>query len=209
MAAIRQQTLPLPSETMPASPRTTLGPVPQCDPARGAPTAADDGSVRWGAAVVDRTRVAESSWAQLDTRTHRGRRKTVWVDRGSVSRSRSGAAGGPSSGGWPLQGRGAERSVEATGRAADGARVGGARGSTAGPVLVGPLVAPVHREGCSPVGGLRVGVTPRDTFLEALAPRAVPATGGSAFTRSRIRYAFELFGACMLIVTFLALAMFA
>jgi hypothetical protein len=30
-----------------------------------------------------------------------------------------------------------------------------------------------------------------------------------SFTQNRIRYAFELFGACMLIVTFLALAMFA
>lgn len=33
--------------------------------------------------------------------------------------------------------------------------------------------------------------------------------GGAVFTRSRIRYAFELFGACMMIVAFLALAMFA
>ena len=31
---------------------------------------------------------------------------------------------------------------------------------------------------------------------------------GGTFTQNRIRYAFELFGACMLIVTFLALAMF-
>ena len=32
---------------------------------------------------------------------------------------------------------------------------------------------------------------------------------GSSFTRNRIRHAFELFGACMMIVTFLVLAMFA
>jgi hypothetical protein len=32
---------------------------------------------------------------------------------------------------------------------------------------------------------------------------------GSSFTQNRIRHAFELFGACMMIVTFLALAMFA
>ena len=31
----------------------------------------------------------------------------------------------------------------------------------------------------------------------------------SSFTRNRIRHAFELFGACMMIVTFLAMAMFA
>jgi hypothetical protein len=30
-----------------------------------------------------------------------------------------------------------------------------------------------------------------------------------SFTRNRIRHAFDLFGACMMIVTFLAMAMFA
>ena len=36
---------------------------------------------------------------------------------------------------------------------------------------------------------------------------AAPAQVGS-FTQNRIRHAFELFGACMMIVTFLAVAMF-
>ncbi|MCK5944372.1 MAG: hypothetical protein KAI24_20460 [Planctomycetes bacterium] len=42
------------------------------------------------------------------------------------------------------------------------------------------------------------------------ATRSVEAVeAGDSFARNRIRHAFELFGACMLIVTFLALAMFA
>lgn len=43
----------------------------------------------------------------------------------------------------------------------------------------------------------------------APAPKAVAAEAGDSFARNRIRHAFELFGACMMIITFLAFAMFA
>jgi len=42
----------------------------------------------------------------------------------------------------------------------------------------------------------------------APAPKQAVAAGDS-FARNRIRHAFELFGACMMIITFLAFAMFA
>lgn len=52
--------------------------------------------------------------------------------------------------------------------------------------------------------------------LGAGSGRSAGAQGGGAsaatatsFTQNRIRHAFELFGACMMIVTFLAMAMFA
>lgn len=42
----------------------------------------------------------------------------------------------------------------------------------------------------------------------APAPKA-DLSAGDSFARNRIRHAFELFGACMMIITFLAFAMFA
>lgn len=47
----------------------------------------------------------------------------------------------------------------------------------------------------------------RPAVSQAVAADAVDTNG--SFTQNRIRHAFELFGACMMIVTFLALAMFA
>jgi len=49
---------------------------------------------------------------------------------------------------------------------------------------------------------------PRPIQQLETAPRAAASTGES-FAQNRIRHAFELFGACMMIVTFLAFAMFA
>ena len=40
------------------------------------------------------------------------------------------------------------------------------------------------------------------------APRSSAAVAGRAFAENRINHALELFGACMLIVAFLAMAMF-
>ena len=49
---------------------------------------------------------------------------------------------------------------------------------------------------------------PRPIQQLETAPK-VAASTGDAFAQNRIRHAFELFGACMMIVTFLAFAMFA
>ena len=60
--------------------------------------------------------------------------------------------------------------------------------------------------------GLRTltGSTRRQLPIASSQMRALAAPSDTApFTQNRIRHAFELFGACMMIVTFLALAMFA
>ena len=49
---------------------------------------------------------------------------------------------------------------------------------------------------------------PRPIQQLETAPKLAASTG-EAFAQNRIRHAFELFGACMMIVTFLAFAMFA
>jgi len=54
----------------------------------------------------------------------------------------------------------------------------------------------------------RQSVVERGQVSTLAAPVAAPALP-SSFTQNRIRHAFELFGACMMIVTFLVLAMFA
>ncbi|MFN3243026.1 MAG: hypothetical protein ACE37K_16120 [Planctomycetota bacterium] len=56
------------------------------------------------------------------------------------------------------------------------------------------------------VAGRPQPVRPR-VVRELEPPRQAKA--GDSFARNRIRHAFELFGACMMIITFLALAMFA
>ena len=58
----------------------------------------------------------------------------------------------------------------------------------------------------------RQSVVERGQVSTLAAPVAAPVVAPalpSSFTQNRIRHAFELFGACMMIVTFLVLAMFA
>jgi len=86
------------------------------------------------------------------------------------------------------------------------------------------VVEPARRganQGWQDVNGRRAanGSAARGAQAVAQVPHIPPAVSHSAaadaadpngsFTQNRIRHAFELFGACMMIVTFLALAMFA
>lgn len=69
-------------------------------------------------------------------------------------------------------------------------------------VVAAPVAAAAIQSQVAKTGGC----TGRSAGVQGGGTSAAPAT---SFTQNRIRHAFELFGACMMIVTFLAMAMFA
>lgn len=71
-------------------------------------------------------------------------------------------------------------------------------------VWVDEVLPPVANQAIATGGATRLAGAATRVATATAAPQA-----GDSFARNRIRHAFELFGACMMIITFLALAMFA
>lgn len=165
------------------------------------PAASLPAGSRWGAAVASSAPDANRGWKEVSNRRRRGRRTTVWVD--DCLPVAAPSKGAPS--------KVAPNKVAASAPR----RVQPALGQVASPQVASPSVAsPSVASPSGPRPDRLQPDVPRPGVLQlntapsvSVALGECPAVG--SFAQNRVRHAFELFGACMMIAAFLAMAMFA